>query len=75
MDRLYEFLGLEPYAHDFNNVEQITKEDDSVYGIYGDHNIRNEVKPIKSSALEILGQPLCNQIKEKYRWFYETFNY
>jgi len=75
MDRLYQFLGLDAYDHDFNNVEQLTQEDDSVYGIYGDHNIRKEVKPLKSTAHEILGTPVCNQIREKYKWFYDTFNY
>jgi len=75
MNRLYEFLGLDAYAHDFDNVEQITKEDDSVYGVYGDHNIRSKVTPLVSSAQELLGLPLCNHIKEQYKWFYDTFNY
>lgn len=75
MNRLYEFLGVDAYAHDFDNVEQITKEDDSVYGVYGDHNIRSKVTPLVSSAQELLGLPLCNQIKEQYKWFYDTFNY
>ena len=75
MSELYKFLGVDGYEHDFDNVEQITKEDDSVYGIYGDHNIRSKVSPTVSSADKILGVPLCNQIKERYRWFYETFNY
>ena len=36
-----------PYdeRHDFNNVEQITVEDDEVYGVFGDHTIRRQVQP------------------------------
>ena len=75
MDRVYDYLGVERYVHDFNNVEQITKEDDAVYGVYGDHNIRKEVKPLISSSAEVLGVPLCTHIKENYKWFYDTFNY
>ena len=35
MQRIYNYLELPYYEHDFNNVEQITQEDDAVYGIYG----------------------------------------
>lgn len=75
MKRLYSYLGVEHYKHDFNNVEQITKEDDSVYGIYGDHNIRNVIEPVKSKYKEILGVYASDWIKNHYGWFYERFKY
>jgi sulfotransferase len=75
MDKIYNYLGIERYIHDFNNIEQITVEDDEVYGIYGDHNIRRKLEPLKSNANEILGSNLCESIKKSYPWFYEIFNY
>ena len=75
LNRVYDFFGVERYQHDFNNVEQITQEDDRIHGIFGDHKIRQEVKPLKSEAKEILGAPVCNWIKNNYGWFYDEFKY
>lgn len=75
MKRVYDYLELPEYEHDFNNIEQITQEDDSVYGIYGDHTIRKELKPLKSDYIEVLGQGACNWIKSNYKWFFDEFKY
>lgn len=75
MRRLYSYLGVEHYKHDFNNVEQITKEDDSVYGIYGNHNIRTVIKPVDSRHDEILGNYASEWIRNHYGWFYDRFEY
>lgn len=75
LNKVYDFFGVERYQHDFNNIEQITQEDDRVHGIFGDHKIRQEVKPLKSQAKEILGTPVCNWIKNNYSWFYDEFRY
>ena len=74
LERFYSYLGL-PYcpAHDFNHVEQITVEDDEVYGVFGDHQIRHKVEPQASQALEVFGPGLCDWILQRYRWFYERF--
>jgi sulfotransferase len=73
--KLYEFLEVPLFEHDFNNVEQVTQEDDSVYGIYGDHVIRTKVEPLKSDAKVILGAGVCDWIKNAYKWFFDEFNY
>jgi sulfotransferase len=74
--RIYEYLGLPYYeGHDYKNVQQITQEDDSVYGAYGDHTIKPEIKPLKKDFVEILGKGTCDSIKNSYRWFYDEFKY
>jgi sulfotransferase len=45
MKGVYEFLGEEPHAHDFDHVEQVTVEDDFVYGFKDLHLIRQKVAP------------------------------
>jgi sulfotransferase len=42
---IYQFLGEQPYQHDFNNVQQVTIEDDFVYGFKDLHTIRPVVQP------------------------------
>lgn len=75
LNRVYDYFGVERYQHDFNDIKQITQEDDKIHGIFGDHKIRQEVKPLKSQAKEILGSPVCNWIKGNYSWFYDEFKY
>lgn len=75
MNDLYEYLEVNPYKHDFNNVEQITQEDDSVYGAYGDHNIRSKVEIIDKDYNDILGVEPSKWIKNNYEWFFQRFGY
>lgn len=45
MDGVYRFLGEEGHAHDFMHVEQVTFEDDFVYGFRNLHIIHSKVEP------------------------------
>jgi sulfotransferase len=49
MEGIYRFLGEEPCEHDFENVEQVTFEDDFVYGFKDLHVIRQKVEPQQPS--------------------------
>lgn len=63
INKIYRFLGLEPFRHNFENVEQITKEDDlNVHRIPGLHSIRSKVEPVPPKAMQVLGPDLF----EKY---------
>lgn len=45
MQGIYRFLDVAPHAHEFDNVEQVTFEDDFVYGFKDLHVIRAKVEP------------------------------
>jgi sulfotransferase len=75
MTKIYEYLDVPYFNHDFDNIEQITQEDDAVYGIYGDHRIRKKLEPLMADYREVLGQNVCNWIKTNYKWFYDEFKY
>jgi len=75
VNRIYDYLELPRFKHDFNNVEQLTHENDVIHGIFGDHEIRKEIKPLKDDYLNILGIDNCNVIKQNYPWFFDKFNY
>lgn len=53
--KIYEFLQEEPFDHDFNNVEQVTWENDAIHGIKDLHTIRPKVAPQAPQWPEILG--------------------
>ena len=42
---LYEFLGEEPYAHDFENVEYDAPQFDAQLGLDGLHRVHKQVSP------------------------------
>ena len=71
----YDFFEIDRFKHDFNNVEQITKEDDTIHGIFGDHTIRKEVKPPTIDYNLVLGEELSQNIVNNYPWFYNYFKY
>lgn len=75
MQRVYNYLELDQFTHNFRNIEQTTHEDDKIYGVFGDHVIKNELKPVKNDFVEILGQNACKIITDGYPWYFEAFNY
>jgi sulfotransferase len=75
MQRIYQYLDLPYFEHDFDNIEQITKEDDVVYGVFGDHNIRKKLEPVQSKAKTLLGKDVCDWVYNNYRWFFDQFRY
>jgi sulfotransferase len=75
LNRVYKYLDLPDYNHNLNYIEQITAEDDSVYGVFGDHKIKNSLEKTKPDYNEILGHNASKWIKNNYSWFYEYFKY
>ena len=77
MQKVYEYIGEDYFEMDYDAVKQMTVENDRIsdFGIYGDHEIRPKVEPLKNDYKEILGNDICNNIKANYKWFYEAFDY
>jgi sulfotransferase len=76
MTKIYDYLNLKSYKHDFQNIEQSVKENDTVYGLNTNiHTIRNEIKPLKPDYNEILGKQICDAIDNNFYWYQKTFGY
>jgi len=76
MNKIYNYLELTPYKHDFQNVEQTVKEDDSVYGLTADlHTIRRSVQPLTPDYNTILGKQVCDWIDNTFQWYQQGFGY
>jgi hypothetical protein len=76
MNKIYQYLGLQSIKHDFDNVEQSIKEDDSVYGLTSDlHTIKRKVQPLTPDYNEILGKQACDWIDENLAWYQQGFGY
>jgi sulfotransferase len=76
MTRVYQYLEVPHYSHDFDNIEQITVEDDSVYGLTSDlHTIRPKLEMKPSDADSVLGKDITKWLYDNYKWYYDKFNY
>jgi len=76
MDEVYDILNLERYNHNFNNIEQTTKENDVIHALDNDlHTIRNKVEPLVDNYKEIIGEESCNRIDTEYGWYQKAFAY
>lgn len=73
--KVYSYLGLPEFTHNFHKVVQITQEDDEVFGIPGLHDVRSVVAPQKFDFQDILGANVIRHVHVKYGWFFKLFNY
>lgn len=66
MNKIYKFLDIESYIHNFEDIENTCKEEkDDVWGIENLHVIRNKLQNTSTSPEEVLGKELT----EYYRQF------
>jgi sulfotransferase len=64
---IYEFLSEQPFDHNFEHVEQVTTEDDTMYNLKGLHDIRPKVSPAPIQHTKILGGA-AEKWKGPYVW-------
>ena len=43
LNKIYEFFGLQHFEHDLFNIETVNREDDSVHGLQGMHDVRRTI--------------------------------
>lgn len=76
MSELYDRIGLTPFEHNFDHIEQTTHENDVIHGLDNElHKIKNKIEPLKEDYVEILGIDACNFIDTEYAWYQKYFGY
>lgn len=68
MKVVWNFLGIPPCKHDFDNIINQTPEDDRVYNYVDLHTIKGKITPSKPKAEKILGVDICNTLKNYEFW-------
>lgn len=68
MKKIYKFLGETLFKHNFNNVEQVTHENDDIHGIPGLHKIRSKVEPVTVNAAKLIGNEAFNKYFDAQFW-------
>jgi sulfotransferase len=75
MEQVHNYLEIPKFNYDFNDIKQVTHEDDKFHGRYGDHKIKNSITPVESKANQLLGQFLCDELYKRNQWYFKKFNY
>jgi sulfotransferase len=75
LQKVYGYLGIPEFKHDFDKVAQVTQEDDEVFGIPGLHEIRPKVEPMQSDYLNVLGRDAVLHLQAHYGWYFTLFGY
>jgi sulfotransferase len=74
MENIYSYLGVQPFKHHYDSMQQTVLENDALHGVYGSHKIRPDLGKSKISQKEILRKAVCEQVKIHLRWYYDYFN-
>lgn len=73
MAKIYNYLKIPFYLHNFNEIEQITHYNDILH--FAGHDIDKDVQVKPSRAVDVLGEDICQQIYNQHSWYFKTFNY
>lgn len=69
LQKVYKYLEIPSFEHNFDNIEQYTKEDDEgVHRIPNLHTIRPKVLPVPRASQQILGEFLTNKYRNLELW-------
>jgi sulfotransferase len=75
LKKIYDYLEIPFYSHNFNNIEQLTQENDVIHGMFGNHTIQPTLKPLVDDFIEVLGEEECERLENHYNWYFKKFNY
>lgn len=65
---IYDFLGLEYFDHNYNNIVNTTPEDDRVYGLEGLHDVRSSIDHRRINIGEYLSPYILNKYNGLEFW-------
>ena len=75
MRKIYEFLELDYYQHNFNNVENNHREIDDQWYLKDMHYVRKEVKKKSKSPEDVLSDYVLNRYSNFEYWKYSNHRY
>ena len=75
MRRIYDFLEMDYYDHNFKNVENNHRENDDQWYLKDMHYVRKEVKKISKKPEDVLSPYILNKYKQLEYWKYPESPY
>lgn len=75
LKKVHEALGTEPFAHDFENVENVSTDLDALYRGKYPHDGSGNIKPGGHHWSDVLDEGLAADIASVFPLFMQTFGY
>lgn len=61
IENIYNFLEIDKFDHDYNNIYNVTPEDDRVYGLKGMHDVRKSISRNNINPYNVLSPYVLNK--------------
>lgn len=68
INKIYDFYKIEKFNHDYSNISNTIKEDDSIYGLIGQHDVRSSVSRRNIDKTKILSEYVLNKYSNLEFW-------
>ena len=75
MDRIYNFLEIDGYKHDFNNVKNNHRGSEKQWNLKDMHHVRNKVQKISKKPEDVLSSFILNKYSKMEYWKYSDSTY
>ena len=75
MDRIYNFLEIDGYKHDFNHVKNNHRESEKQWKLKDMHHVRNKVQKISKKPEDVLSPFILNKYSKLEYWKYPDNTY
>jgi len=73
---IYEFLELDNYSHDFQNIYNSHRElDNEIYALKDMHYVRKELKKVSKKPENVLSSYILNKYSKQEYWKYSDHQY
>jgi hypothetical protein len=74
MSRIYSYLKLPEFVHDFDNIQKQVAEDTKMFGVFGDHNVGDKLTAMKGWN-DVLPDKLSDAIRRDFDWYFTALGY
>jgi sulfotransferase len=68
IEKLYSFLEIDPFEHNYDNIKNVTPENDKIYGVVNMHTVRKTISPSTTDARTILSEYAYNKYSNLEFW-------
>lgn len=72
LNEIYDFLEIDRYEHDFNNIDQ-DFYNDNPYQPFGCHKIKSKIEKSKLENFSSLREDIQNMIFNQYYWYFKEY--
>ena len=75
MNRIYEFLEMDSYQHDFDNIDNTHRETEHQWNLKDMHSVRKKISKKSKNPEDVLSETILNKYKNLEYWKYSNHKY